>query len=386
MGTLSYELGDFNSATGYFESALVVPPTQGPVASAILDGLARVHLIQDRADSCLADLDQIESSIQTEQDRLSYEHRYAALTRVHLLAWQGHIDEALAKTDMVLDLAARAGDGLLHKQVQLTKAELLQRAGQIPSAMTLIAEIVPDLVGVSPELYGHSEQILACALASTGDPAGQAHHDRARRIYHAIGSVPRQRQLAAHWDQAREAARSVDAPTPEPPDVRGARQALHGIATAFTHASRPDLVAAELLEILNAANCTLSARAIVQSAGATVAADDDERRLSVGFKGDREIQLFIRPKPDIESVASVSAVALLLDSLHEVQRGRAEREERATLWPIEELPVEDERSVISGRMRELMSYARRIARTKVNVLITGESGARSSSARECAPR
>src|SRR5262249_38536277 len=31
-------------------------------------------------------------------------------------------------------------------------------------------------------------------------------------------------------------------------------------------------------------------------------------------------------------------------------------------------------SVITGHMRELMSYARRIAKTKVNVLITGESG------------
>jgi transcriptional regulator with PAS, ATPase and Fis domain len=66
-------------------------------------------------------------------------------------------------------------------------------------------------------------------------------------------------------------------------------------------------------------------------------------------------------------------VTLLLDSLHEIQRSRAEREERATLWPIEELP-DDARAMISGRMRELMEQARRIARTKVNVLITGESG------------
>jgi len=63
----------------------------------------------------------------------------------------------------------------------------------------------------------------------------------------------------------------------------------------------------------------------------------------------------------------------LLNSLHEIQSARAEREERATLWPIEELP-NDQRAMISGRMRELMDYARRIARTKVNVLITGESG------------
>src|SRR5439155_15417289 len=50
-----------------------------------------------------------------------------------------------------------------------------------------------------------------------------------------------------------------------------------------------------------------------------------------------------------------------------------EREERALLWTIEELP-DCNRSVISGRMRELMTYARKVARTKVNVLITGESG------------
>ncbi|HEX7678042.1 MAG TPA: sigma-54 dependent transcriptional regulator, partial [Thermoanaerobaculia bacterium] len=95
--------------------------------------------------------------------------------------------------------------------------------------------------------------------------------------------------------------------------------------------------------------------------------------LSVGFRDDREIQLVIHPKANVESVATLNAVALLLASLHEVQRARAEREERATLWPIEELPG-DGRAMISGRMRELMEYARRIARTKVNVLITGESG------------
>src|SRR5206468_7040394 len=98
-----------------------------------------------------------------------------------------------------------------------------------------------------------------------------------------------------------------------------------------------------------------------------------ERRLSVGFREDREITIAFRPKDSIESHASVNALTLLLAALHEVQRGRAEREERANLWPVEDLP-DDQRSVISGRMRELMLYARRIAKAKVNVLITGESG------------
>jgi transcriptional regulator with PAS, ATPase and Fis domain len=65
---------------------------------------------------------------------------------------------------------------------------------------------------------------------------------------------------------------------------------------------------------------------------------------------------------------------MLVDAIQELQRGRAEREERATLWPVDELSTEGDRSVIYGHMRELMQYARRIAKTNVGVLITGESG------------
>ena len=65
---------------------------------------------------------------------------------------------------------------------------------------------------------------------------------------------------------------------------------------------------------------------------------------------------------------------MLLATVHDLERAQAEREERLTLWPLDELPSEDDDSVITGRMRELMSFARKVARTNVTVLITGESG------------
>jgi len=383
LGNLFFEMGDFTRATGYFESALAGPQAKGAFVNAVLDSLARVYLVQNRPDSCCTTLNQIESSIHVEQDRLSYEHRYAALTRIHLLASQREFKTALSKAESLIDLATRAGDNLLLRQVQLTKAELLQDEGQVPASMALIAEIVPELVGVSPELFGRSEQILACALASNRDGAGLLHYERAHRIYKSIGSVPRLQDLELRWNRARIGSlnEAEDARTACHSAI-GVRLALHGIATAFTHATRPDLVADELLAVLAAADCVDSVRVEV---GPTKSADAikmnaphsapsrAERRLCVGFRDDREIHLHVRPRSTVEGVASVNAITLLLTSLNELQRARAEREERATLWPIEDLP-DNKGAVISGQMRDLMNYARRIARAKVNVLITGESG------------
>jgi DNA-binding NtrC family response regulator len=86
------------------------------------------------------------------------------------------------------------------------------------------------------------------------------------------------------------------------------------------------------------------------------------------------IDLFVRPRPDLESHATLNAIRLLLSTVRDLERARAEREERQTLWPIEEMPADDENAVVLGKMRDLMIVARKVARINVAVLITGESG------------
>src|SRR5262249_30836969 len=155
------------------------------------------------------------------------------------------------------------------------RADLLQQLGKSSSSAQLIAEISPELVGHSPELFARSEQILACALESNNCEGSDVHRDRARRVYQSIGSVPRLRELEARWAEAR-AAHSRVAPnrvstqsSSDNPHANGVRSALQGLATLFAHASRPDLVVRELVELTTRAECTYTSAATIQSANGT---------------------------------------------------------------------------------------------------------------------
>jgi DNA-binding NtrC family response regulator len=94
----------------------------------------------------------------------------------------------------------------------------------------------------------------------------------------------------------------------------------------------------------------------------------------VGASWHTNVEVTVSHLPDIESQATLNAIRILLGTIQELERAQAEREERLTLWPIDEVPYEGDESVIAGRMRELMTFARKVARTNVTVLITGESG------------
>jgi DNA-binding NtrC family response regulator len=63
-----------------------------------------------------------------------------------------------------------------------------------------------------------------------------------------------------------------------------------------------------------------------------------------------------------------------MQTVRELQRARTEREEQMALWPIEDAPDDAQNTIVSGRMRDLMGTAKKVATTNVSVLLTGESG------------
>src|SRR5262249_39845598 len=132
------------------------------------------------------------------------------------------------------------------------------------------------------------------------------------------------------------------------------------------HSARPELAGFELLAILNGAGCVeaaalvavgeTGAQEVVHSIGAPMLKGGLRRELPLGSSRGRDVTLVVRPRAETEAIATINAVAVLIGTMHELQRARVEREERATLWPTDELPLEGDRAVISGHMREVMSF------------------------------
>ncbi len=388
MASLFCDSGQFERATEYFESALTASEINETHSWAIHDGMARVHLLQGRLDECSELLDRIECSIQNDDKRTLYGYRYAALTRAQLFARQGRIHDAIDMVASVSSLATATGDALLLSRADLVRAALLLRVGRTPESLAVLRSVEPRLVSGSPEIYAHAEGLLACALVRKGNSAaGQTHHDRATRIFQTIGNITGQIELRCSWDEAVSAA--AHSPTYRTrvegfgaEHAKAENQTLQDLASAMVHGSHPEIVALEFVQILKRNDCVSSVRVISRAATESElatsslspegsgAAEIAEERLPIGFHNGRTIELAFRPKNDVESIASLKAVRQLVTSIQEISRGRAEREREARLWPLDDYKT-DGAAIISGSMRQLMENARRIARAKVNVLITG---------------
>jgi DNA-binding NtrC family response regulator/tetratricopeptide (TPR) repeat protein len=390
LGQLFFAVGELDRAVLFCERSGEVIPSNREKRNANLDNIARIRLLQGKTAECAELLDRIDSSIVNDDDQVLYSQRYSQLTRAQLKAYEGHWAEAIRQCDVTLRLADRAADSLLLKTTLLTKIELLQTLGESTVATQLLADVVGS--GLSePDLYAHYERIHACALARAGRmESARTHYDRAKRIYTSLQYVPGLIELERHWSAA-VAHHAESAPISSSESVTDPHSAeksvVHAIASIMLHGGRPELVACEIVDLLGATGAVHSATALARAADGSIEplahageprddahASTDERCLTVGSARERTVEVRVRPRNDIESATTVNAVVLLLATVHDLERARAEREEHATLWPIDELPMDDDAAVATGHMREMMSFAKKIANTNVSVLITGESG------------
>jgi DNA-binding NtrC family response regulator len=209
------------------------------------------------------------------------------------------------------------------------------------------------------------------------------HLARASRVYQGVHSIPGVLQMGPLVGLAgAEEGSSITIRHPEWRQATG--NVLQEIAALMIHAGRPELLATGTVAILEATGCVGGATAVaraedgaskVLASFGTIGDLSTTRTLALGSSRSRSIEVLVAPLADLESLATLNALSLLLGTIRDLERAHVEREERLTLWPLDEPPAEGhDDAVVTGTMKELMSFVRKVASTTVSVLLTGESG------------
>jgi hydrogenase-4 transcriptional activator len=380
LANVLYLTGQYERALEEQERAMQRFPPRSDNHLATLDILARIHLAQNNLDECDRLLDQIDE-IADPGGSSRYVYRHALLLRTDALARRGRYDDALARLDITLALAERSGDGLLLHQALLTKAELLAVTGRTGQALDALERVRLTVSRQPPDVFALNERAMACTLWSANQHAAAlSHFERAERIYRSLTHAPGLAHVC--WLRSVTTDNGV---RDESDDRSPHAAALKDISNTLAFAGRPELIACELVELLWKAGAVTCGRAVYRVSDLAdeclVGRGDSchhasryRRDLAIGDWRGGKVRLIVCLAPQPHAIATFHAVERLIGTVQELDRARADNEERMTLWPTEDPPVENERFAIAGHMRELMEYARRIARTTVSVLITGESG------------
>src|SRR4029453_7247651 len=310
LGNLFYAIGDFDKAVEHLEMANTVFQSRGDNYNAGVDGIARIRLSQGNLKECGQILDQIDESLRTPRDHGLYGHRYSKLTRTQLLARKGRLVDALETVEGVIQLAGDSGDHLLNQKAPLKKGELLQQVGNVAEAMKTLDPLADTLAQQPPELFAHYDRILACTLATSGDmETATLHFDRAKRTYESIRSTPGLVELSRRWRETTTTHQDTAAPKPDAAPTAAARNVLQSVATLLRHHGRPELVARELVYLIDETASTLSARAVsvgegpteVLASAHTSAKTNDgesiEQRLAIGFDRNRRVEPELHSTP-----------------------------------------------------------------------------------------
>jgi len=380
-GLLWHFLGRLDEAAECYERTIPLFVRGSQNHSGAIESLARVRLAQHRFDDCEALLSLIEEAPLTPRSRSTYVYRHSLLTRAQLWIRRSETAKAIRVIEQALRLAEEADDLLLKVSALLVKVELLLVRPELEKVGKVLDRINTHLQGQSADVYAQYERALGHVAAAAGNLAvSQDHVDRARRIYSGLH----------HIQGLTELQQPPPVPTADSTSLYdgpgNAASTLHSSVAILSNAKHPEFVARELVAILASSSAALRAAAISRTAQGKreILVEIDrtngtdvpglQRHFVVAKTADRSIEVVVEPKDDLESAAIIDSAARLASQARELKVARDERNDRATIWPVRELPPSANDPVISGHMSDNMNFAQRVAQTKVTVLITGESG------------
>ena len=102
--------------------------------------------------------------------------------------------------------------------------------------------------------------------------------------------------------------------------------------------------------------------------------DSKSTRIEVSRSKKRTLELLLSPKPDLRSAFAISGIRRLLEAAAAVEGQKNQRHRLSSLWQHENIVNEPDAVFSSPRMIELMLTARKVAPTRLPVLLLGQTG------------
>ena len=355
---------------------------------ALIESYAELELARQQPVKCLEYLDRLFAFPSPES---SFTKLWGHQTLAKCRSLQGDWNAADAAASRGVALAETAGNRAFGRVFRLLRAEARAALGDLAAAaldLTVASLGRPD---ASLEVFAEAQRVVGQGLTREGDSGGAALAlNRGYRVFGAIGQIRSQREVSTHISQLagrRAERKSLTAA----PVTLSPGSLVASIAAALQQAARPDLLGAELADLLVRSGVSSRVAVLVLQPSGTRSVDrvvgwtpeearaaasgTDQPLLPLGTWRDATWQLIADVPLTVSARTTWLAMTTITAAGVELAAARRDAREREALWPIEN-PDDASPGVFgSEQMIELLRVTKRIATTNVTVLITGETGA-----------
>ena len=388
------------------------------VRIALLETMGQVTLAERSPSDCRTHLAEIERITSTDRRfQLSWYALASVLTKARLHQQESNWVAALADCELGIKLAAERRDPPNQISLRVLAADALIQLGRSDEATTYInaaAELAED---VPVAVFAEIERVRAALLAHCGGiQSARRQFERSIRVLAAVGGIAPRMDAAMSYLRTMQPDRDIRrALETEPwnlrplvePTLPRKRKRQDGSPIESANETRtiemtdavaldrlvwrPDLLAQEAFVLLRESGHTTAVAIIERSNGRDIrirahegwsagevrkaaTVSNADMRVPVGQMHDREFELLMQPR------RTVQAHGFLRDLQSHVRRSVAfksfQEAERSqySLMSAEAVPGDEDGVFVSERMRELVTNAKRMAKTPWTVLIFGETG------------
>jgi DNA-binding NtrC family response regulator len=418
LGHVHLLWGQLMQAERWLRSALRGWHQGGGAATAIMDGLAQVHLARGDVRACEEALALAPIQIDNPEE-LSYYEAWTIPTRVRLLLRQGRAEAAGRLAAIGARIAAERTSPSLVNRLQLLQSEAILSTGAASEAAEIVCRAAAAPEGVEPmEASPRVGRMMGRLHAAAGDRAAAGvWFERAARVLAIAGNE------CARAEVLSDCADTLLGPCPGAPFTaeegdlatrtpinsvtihpRAATQlgppaavatpsplsTLESAAAVIDFARSPQCVGYEVHDLLRQCDAVTNAAILVRPRGRNpevVFLTGDYRsarkllhaaagveRIPLGRWSEQDVELAVEPRGDLGSRAAIAATTRLTRAALALETAERERRERAALWPLNEAAEARHGIFASQTMIDLLATARKVAQAGVIVLITGETG------------